>query len=146
MRGIGVPVAFVLAVGLAAAGCGGGGNSGSTGGTADQSAPVSRAQVPDSVRAQLDSGNAAYRAKDYEAARQHYRAAVGMAPDFTAAWFGVYMAETALGNQAAADSAKTHLGSMEQAAGAHNMPHGEMMPHGAMPTDTGGATPHRDSV
>jgi hypothetical protein len=137
--------AVVLALGLAVVGCGGGG--GQSGGTAstsaaDTGARVSREQVPPAVAAQLDSGNTAYRAKDYQKALGHYRQAANMAPEFTAAWFGMYMAETALGDTAAADSAKAHLGSMGQAAGAHNMPHGGMMsPHG-----TTGATPPHDSV
>ncbi len=55
--------------------------------------------------AQLDSGNVAYRAKDYPAALVHYRSAAARQPSLAAAWMGISMAQTALGNKAAADSA-----------------------------------------
>ncbi len=143
--------AVFLALALATVGCGGGGAGGQGSGSAstsaaDSAARAARAQVPPEVTAQLDSGNVAYRAKDYQTASRHYRAGAGMAPKFTAAWFGVYMAETAMGHQAAADSAKTHLGSMEEAAGAHNLPHGGMMPPAGMPHGSTGATPRHDSA
>lgn len=52
----------------------------------------------------LDAGNSAYREGDYQAALDHYREA-NQQGDIAAAWFGIYMAELALGNAAAADSA-----------------------------------------
>ncbi|HEX9107754.1 MAG TPA: hypothetical protein VF832_11010 [Longimicrobiales bacterium] len=55
--------------------------------------------------AQIDSGNTAYKAKDYEGALAHSRIATQRQPLLAAAWFGVYMAESALGNAAGADSA-----------------------------------------
>ena len=55
--------------------------------------------------AQLDSGNVAYRAGDYQQALGHYRRVIEMAPDDATGWFGIYMAQDALGNRAAADSA-----------------------------------------
>lgn len=64
-----------------------------------------REQLSPAVVAQLDSGNLAYRARNYEEARRHYQAAAQADPEAGAAWFGVYMAEQALGNLAAADSA-----------------------------------------
>ncbi len=147
MRVTQASTALVLTIGLALSACGGKGGTGSASSAArDTSARASREQVPDSVRQQLDSGNAAYRAKDYETARRHYGAATRMAPNFTAAWFGVYMAATALGDTASADSAKSHLGGMGQAAGMHNVPHAGMMPPGGMPHGTTGATPRHDSV
>ncbi|MDP2479450.1 MAG: hypothetical protein Q8W51_04860 [Candidatus Palauibacterales bacterium] len=148
--------AVLLAVGLAVVGCGGGGAGGqgsaaASSSAADTGARMSRAEVPPAVSAQLDSGNTAYRAKDYDKALGHYRQAANMAPEFTAAWFGMYMAETALGHTAAADSARAHLGSMGQAAGAHNVPHAGMMPpagmaHPGMSQGTTGATPRHDST
>ncbi len=54
---------------------------------------------------QLDSGNAAYRAKDYPAALTHYRSAAARQPGLAAAWMGIAMAQNALGNKTAADSA-----------------------------------------
>lgn len=63
------------------------------------------AQMPEGVPAQLDSGNAAYRAHDYAEAAKHFHKATQLGPQQAAAWYGVYMAEHALGHTAAADSA-----------------------------------------
>jgi hypothetical protein len=57
------------------------------------------------VRAMLERGNVAYKADDFETARDEYRAAVEADAHASAAWFGLYMAESRLGNEAAADSA-----------------------------------------
>ena len=65
----------------------------------------SRAELDPEVVAALDSGNAAYRNGAYEAALAQYRRAVRHDDDAAAGWFGIYMAELALGNQVAADSA-----------------------------------------
>lgn len=65
----------------------------------------SREAWPASVVAQVDSGNAAFRDRRPEEALRHYTAATDEMPRNAAAWFGVHMAQTALGNQAAADSA-----------------------------------------
>ncbi|HSM36003.1 MAG TPA: hypothetical protein VK837_06330 [Longimicrobiales bacterium] len=64
-----------------------------------------RAELPAELVEHLDSGNAAYRARDFEEARDRYRAAVAMDSTSTAAWFGVFMAERALGNAEAAEEA-----------------------------------------
>jgi tetratricopeptide (TPR) repeat protein len=64
-----------------------------------------RSSLPDAALAQLDSGNASYRDKDYDAALGHYQKVVDISPDAAAGWFGIYMAQFALGNAAAADSA-----------------------------------------
>lgn len=64
-----------------------------------------RKDWPPELKAQIDSGNAAYSAKDYQGALDHYRSALQAQGDLTAAWFGIYMAQQALGNAAAADSA-----------------------------------------
>lgn len=66
-----------------------------------------REGLPDLALAHLDSGNTSYQDHDYEAALSHYRAVVEEAPDAAAGWFGIYMAQLALGNPAAADSAMT---------------------------------------
>jgi tetratricopeptide (TPR) repeat protein len=55
--------------------------------------------------AQLDSGNVAYREGDYDGALAYYVRVTEMAPDDATGWFGIYMAQEALGNRAAADSA-----------------------------------------
>jgi uncharacterized membrane-anchored protein len=64
-----------------------------------------RAQLDSALVAALDSGNAAYRNGDYESAREHYQSVVDADEDVAAGWFGIYMAEVALGNQEAADAA-----------------------------------------
>jgi tetratricopeptide (TPR) repeat protein len=55
--------------------------------------------------AQLDSGNLAMRAGDPVTALEHYRRATELDAQAAAAWFGVYMAERALGNSEAAEEA-----------------------------------------
>ncbi len=64
-----------------------------------------RAEWPVEVVSAVDSGNVAMRADNAGSALAYYRRAVEISPDNSSAWFGVYMAEKALGNQAAADSA-----------------------------------------
>jgi hypothetical protein len=63
------------------------------------------ALVRPDVRTQLDSANAAFAAQDYPRALRHYHGVTRLDPALSAGWFGVYMAESKLGNQAAADSA-----------------------------------------
>jgi tetratricopeptide (TPR) repeat protein len=60
---------------------------------------------PPAVVAQLDSGNAAYSAGQFDQALRHYRLAAEAGPAIPATWFGIYMTHHALGNAAAADSA-----------------------------------------
>ncbi len=76
---------------------------------ATSEAPAASAEAAPRVElgasAQIDSGNTAYKTKDYKGALAHYRAATERQPSLAAAWFGAYMAESALGNTAAADSA-----------------------------------------
>ena len=62
-------------------------------------------ELPAEAMAQLDSGNVAYRAGDFQGALAHYLRVTEMAPDDATGWFGIYMAQEALGNTAAADSA-----------------------------------------
>ena len=64
-----------------------------------------RANWPAGVAAQVDSGNAAYRAGVYAEALRHFEQATRLGPDIPAAWFGVYMVRHAQGDLAAADSA-----------------------------------------
>lgn len=62
-------------------------------------------QISGEARVQLDSGNAAFRNDDYQQALLHFTRVTELAPDDATGWFGVYMAQEALGNKAAADSA-----------------------------------------
>lgn len=64
-----------------------------------------RQNLDPAVAAALDSGNAAYRRDDYEAALQHYQQAVELEDGLAAAWFGIYMANLALGNVEEANAA-----------------------------------------
>lgn len=73
--------------------------------TLDPQGASTRAQLPAEVVEALDSGNAAYRERRFEDALEHYRTATDAAPDEPAGWFGIYMAQSALGDSAAADSA-----------------------------------------
>ena len=70
-----------------------------------------RESLPVEVTAQLDSGSAAFRADDYQAALAHYTKATEIAPDVAAAWFGVYMAHEALGD---ADAAREALAKAQE--------------------------------
>gem|GEM_PF-1559885 len=53
----------------------------------------------------IDAGNTAYREGRYQEALADYREAARLEPGAAAAWFGVYMAELALGNAEAAENA-----------------------------------------
>jgi Tfp pilus assembly protein PilF len=64
-----------------------------------------RAELSAETVAQIDSGNAAYRRGDFEAAVTAFGTATASAPDDPTGWFGLYMAHQSLGNTAAADSA-----------------------------------------
>jgi tetratricopeptide (TPR) repeat protein len=64
----------------------------------------------------LDNGNAAYRAGDYQEALRYYQQAVDTDDDVAAGWFGVYMAQLALGNAAAAESARARAQELQPGA------------------------------
>lgn len=76
-----------------------------TGSVTRESVREARGAMDPAIAAALDSGNAAYRAGDYDEALRRYREAVRGDEELAAAWFGVSMAEAARGNIAAADSA-----------------------------------------
>lgn len=65
----------------------------------------SREDMPPAAVVQLDSGTAAYRVDDFEAALRHYTRVTEIAPDIGAGWFGVYMAADALGEAELAEEA-----------------------------------------
>jgi len=141
--------ALVPALGLAVAGCGGDGGDatsqrrpigqprGSTGGM--QSGSPQR-DLPPEVAAPLDSGNMAYRQGEYEAAAAYFRTAAQADPSGqSAGWFGVYLAEKAMGNDAAADSALSKAGDLSGAMGMHPAP-------GAGDSSTGSGWEHPDTT
>lgn len=76
-----------------------------TGTIRDQDVRQAREDLPAELVAALDSGNAAYRRGDYQDALASYRSVVEQDEDVAAGWFGIYMAQLALGNPQAADSA-----------------------------------------
>ncbi|HSR43480.1 MAG TPA: tetratricopeptide repeat protein [Longimicrobiales bacterium] len=73
--------------------------------TIDPRAQETRGEMAAEAVVQLDSGNVAYRADDFEAALRHYRRVVELEPEQASGWFGLAMANSSLGNAAAADSA-----------------------------------------
>lgn len=75
-----------------------------------------RESYPPAVVAQIDSGNAAYSAGNFEEALRHYRTAAEAGPEIPATWFGIYMAQHALGNLAGADSALERVKSIAPGA------------------------------
>ncbi len=64
-----------------------------------------REELPADLVAALDSGNAAYGRADFQDAVDRYNEAIEIDDDVAAGWFGLYMAQSALGNPEAADSA-----------------------------------------
>jgi hypothetical protein len=58
-----------------------------------------------SAAARLDSGNIAFRVKQYDQAMRYYEAAARDVPEHAAPWYGIYMVGQATGNAALADSA-----------------------------------------
>ena len=76
--------------------------SGAVGGEAGTWSPAEGLPGPDE---HLALGNAAYRSRDFTTALEQYEEAARLDPGAPAAWFGVYMAQQALGNEAAAEAA-----------------------------------------
>jgi len=74
-------------------------------GPAGDSTGAPGARDIEALVAQLDSGSRAYAEGRLQDARRHHLRAVELAPDLTSAWFGLFMVEDSLGNEAAADSA-----------------------------------------
>lgn len=64
-----------------------------------------RASLPAELLEELNRGSTAYRAGDYQAALEAYETVVTMDEELAAGWFGVFMAQRALGNAEAAEDA-----------------------------------------
>lgn len=106
-----------------------------------------RANWPEGLSERIDSGNVAYREGRYEESADIFRRATAQNPHIGSTWFGLYMAEHALGNIEAADSAlaqaealtpglqRVHGEAMSDSAGA--MPEG----HPAMPPEHPATSP-----
>jgi Flp pilus assembly protein TadD len=80
---------------------------------AREAAPAAQSVVSPETAAQLDSGSVAFRADDFAGALGHYTKATELAPDLAAAWFGVFMAQEALGNAQAAQEALAKTQALE---------------------------------
>ena len=104
-RGRGIGLVLVLGIGLGFSGCRQRGEDQKTESIGAGDVKSERAERSPEFIAQLDSGNAAYRAQDYERALRHYQAVTRLDEDEAAGWFGIYMTELARGNAAAADLA-----------------------------------------
>ncbi|NJD19814.1 MAG: tetratricopeptide repeat protein [Gemmatimonadetes bacterium] len=78
-----------------------------------EESPPAQLPIPLEVAAQLDSGSAAFRADDFAGALAHYTKATELAPDLAAGWFGVFMAQEALGNPQAAQEALAKTQALE---------------------------------
>ncbi len=78
-----------------------------------EAAPPAQDPMSPEAAAQLDSGSTAFRADDFAGALAHYTKATELAPDLAAAWFGVYMAQEALGNAQAAEEALAKTQALE---------------------------------
>lgn len=92
-------------------GCGGADDAGKRplsemgqGGTGVASDPLPPGMTA-SAAARLDSGNVAFRSRQYEAATRYYRAAANDVPEHPAPWYGIYMVGQATGNRELSDSA-----------------------------------------
>ena len=65
--------------------------------------------LPADARAQLDSGNLAFRARDLDAAKRHYQRASKQAADHTAPWTGLMMVARATGDSVALQQAMRRI-------------------------------------
>lgn len=96
-----------------------------------------RASWPAELATMVDSANALIAAGEYEASAEIYRGLVEEYPQVGTVWFGLYMAEDALGNTEAAGAALEQaeainpgLGRMHDDAETQGMPGGMPMPDG----------------
>lgn len=93
-------------VGLAACGGEPEGERVDLGGQEQEAArPDARANWSPELTAQIDSANAAYADDDYDTAAELFTAITEENPELGVAWFGLYMAESARGNDEAAAEA-----------------------------------------
>lgn len=106
----------IAAATLLTAGCQQGGDDQRTDTISREDVRGAQESLDPAVAAALDSGNTAYRDGDYELALQHYQEAVDAGEDVAAAWFGLYMAQLALGNLEAADRAMARAQALEPGA------------------------------
>jgi tetratricopeptide (TPR) repeat protein len=85
-------------------------------------------------QAHLDGGNARFAAGDHEGALARYRAAAESDSTNAAAWYGIHMAGTALGDSALADQALARVRQLAPDAGPLDQHHPRPLPPGHPPT------------
>jgi hypothetical protein len=61
--------------------------------------------IDPAILALMDSASAAYRERDYAAASRYFASAASLDSSLAAPWFGLFLAERALGRPMVADSA-----------------------------------------
>lgn len=83
--------------------------------------------------ARLDSGNVAFRARQYDQALRFYRAAAGDVPEHPAPWYGIYMVANATKNKALADTATKAIASRQGGS--------DLLGNGMADNHQGGETP-----
>ena len=88
---------------------------------------------------QLDSGNAAYRRGDYKASAKFFHAATEADKENLSGWYGVYMAESKLGNTEEANKAKAIVTEKAPEMPLTEHPKASAHPGGAMGGGMGGA-------
>lgn len=115
------PVLAALTVLMLAAACGGASDQPkiplSEASGAASSAPDPRTSLSPAARTAIDSGNAAFRAGQFEFALDQYKAAAREAPSSAAPYYGMYMVAGKLGRPKLADSAMALLKERAGAAG-----------------------------
>ncbi|HSJ15248.1 MAG TPA: hypothetical protein VK939_12580 [Longimicrobiales bacterium] len=121
-------LAIALATGAAASACRERPDDQMTGSMTGEEVRAVRADWPAGVSAQVDSGNDAFKARDYDAARGHYQEALRLAGDMkepkVTAYFGLFMVENAVGDSVAATAAMTQAQALApEASLMHGMPH-----------------------
>ncbi len=79
-------------------------------------------QLDPAVVALVDSAADAYRAGDYQEARDRFHIAAQRDTSLAASWFGLFMTERALGNREAADSALRRARRLADAPGRGRAP------------------------
>ncbi len=110
---------------------------GAAAGPADASAGPPADQLPPGLTAvaaaRLDSGNVAFRARQYAQALAYYRAAARDVPEHPAPWYGVFMVASATNNQPLVDSATQAIASRQGG--------GDLLNNGMADNHQGGSTP-----
>ncbi|HUG40522.1 MAG TPA: hypothetical protein VMM12_08560 [Longimicrobiales bacterium] len=97
-------IRVAIAAAVAVSACGGDDGGGEIRFEGQEVQEARRGWTPE-LAALVDSGNAAYRTGNYDEAARIFQRGTREFPHHGATWFGLYMAEHARGNIAAADSA-----------------------------------------